>query len=522
MSPDDDTPHEVDGVISPVSGSSQQMRVLGECYSTDSSQQSFVGLSHNNEVSSSFDTKEFELIEKLAAEFSLDSNDSLYQQLVFKQEVVEGEALQIPLEQQRKLEDIVTQLEKDAADIERAKELLSKEKARLEEEKQDLEKASAEFCILREQKLKSIEREKAFVRRQTNVLKSRESDLVSLLRQQIADLQGEVCDKEAKLSVFRSKTRLLESDLRQSKDECAALKLKFRGLEESTTRLEQENSQLRVKLGKTLSRKPQASSSDLATKQPSKTAAALKSAQRRGDDSTERSGEKCVRFLVPEEDPVFTETKDRAVQADRLSQNVTTPENRVLSPVFVNEPIQPVSLPLALADPTAQFSKNFERVRPDGSTESIYKNGTVQEISANGQVVTYHYANGDTRRFLADGSEVYYFGAKELTQTKYPSGVIVVKYKDGREETHYPDSKVDVRSPDGLHISLTPDGRRTELYPDGTLVEKTPDGVERREFPNGDVKFKYADGTEETRYASGRVRVKSCNGSILRDEILTT
>ncbi|OUC43539.1 T-complex protein 10 [Trichinella nativa] len=307
----------------------------------------------------------------------------------------------------------------------------------------------------------------------------------------ITDLQNEICDKEARASGLRGRIRILESELTAAKDELQTLKERCHTLEELNSRLDRENTQMRLKVSKFqggISKAP--SSSTVAGSFP----CSVKMVPKGGGPleknsslkkSNNKEKEKTVRFLIPEDEPQFSRTEDRAIQTD-LSPTTTVKQQHL------------------------PFATTFERIRQDGSVEVIYGNGTIQELSADGERVTYHYCNGDSRRFLADGSEL--------------------KYKDGRVEVHYPDSRIDIEIPNEARATIYPDGRQTKIFQDGTTVERAADGTEvvhfvdgskeRREFPCGDVKFKYSDGTEETRYASGRVRVKDKNGKVIRDEIL--
>ncbi|KRX70177.1 Centromere protein J, partial [Trichinella sp. T6] len=456
-------------------------------------------------------------------------------------------------EMQKRLEKMITQLENDAKGIERVQAKLAKDTNALEAAKRDLQKQMEDFDKEKQEHFKSIDNERQYLRQQLATSAKKGDDVTNILRLQITDLQNEICDKEARASGLRGRIRILESELTAAKDELQTLKERCHTLEELNSRLDRENTQMRLKVSKFqggISKAP--SSSTVAGSFP----CSVKMVPKGGGPleknsslkkSNNKEKEKTVRFLIPEDEPQFSRTEDRAIQTD-LSPTTTVKQQHLPFATVVHHVHKNDNCPLNSREQVSQFidqgflgksppQATFERIRQDGSVEVIYGNGTIQELSADGERVTYHYCNGDSRRFLADGSEVYHFGSKGIVQVREPSGIIKLKYKDGRVEVHYPDSRIDIEIPNEARATIYPDGRQTKIFQDGTTVERAADGTEvvhfvdgskevrhkdylRREFPCGDVKFKYSDGTEETRYASGRVRVKDKNGKVIRDEIL--
>ncbi|CDW59809.1 Centromere protein J [Trichuris trichiura] len=440
---------------------------------------------------------------------------------------------------QKRLETMVEQLEKDARDVESVQAILAKKSALLESEKTQLEKEKADFEKEKEEQLKSINSERQFLRQQQKATRKKETDVVAVLRQQISDLQNEICDKESRCSGLRSRIRTLESELSACKDDLLRWREKFRHLEESNVRLDQENAQLRLKINSIRNGGPTADTEASALLIHHKVKGIQRSSLAKKTCAKALGGDKSVRFLLPDEEPAeFVRTENRAVQTDLDSARegaVVIPSIVAHQKFFATNNQADERNTGIMQHPT----RTFERVRADGSTESMYANGTVQEVSPDGQTVTYHYSNGDSRRLLPDGSEasVYLFSSKGLVQIRDPSGLLKLKHSDGRTEIHHLDGRIELEFPeDGSGMTIFPDGRQSKRFADGTSAERSVDGTEifcfkdgsketrckdymRRDFPNGDVKIKHADGTEETRYASGRLRLKDPTGKVIRDEI---
>ncbi|KHJ49611.1 hypothetical protein D918_00738 [Trichuris suis] len=439
---------------------------------------------------------------------------------------------------QKRLECMVEQLEKDARDVESVQAILAKKSALLESEKLQLEKERADFEKEREEQVKSISSERQFLRQQQKATRKKESDVVAVLRQQISDLQNEICDKEARCSGLRSRIRTLESELNACKDDLVRWREKYRHVEESNVRLDQENAQLRLKLNTIRNGGPSVDTETSALLIHDKVKGIQRSSLAKKTCAKAPGGDKSVRFLLPDEEPAeFVRTENRAIQTD-LDIPLEAP--LVIPSIVAHQKIGATNN--RPDERTTEIlrhpARTFERVRADGSTESMFANGTVQEVSPDGQTVTYHYSNGDSRRLLPDGSEVYLFSCKRLVQIRDPSGLLKLKHSDGRTEIHHLDGRIEVAFPeDGSTMTVFPDGRQSKRFADGTTAERNLDGTEifcfkdgsketrckdymRRYFPNGDVKIKHADGTEETRYATGRLRLKDPSGKVIRDEIV--
>uniref|UniRef100_A0A5S6QMG6 Centromere protein J C-terminal domain-containing protein n=1 Tax=Trichuris muris TaxID=70415 RepID=A0A5S6QMG6_TRIMR len=418
---------------------------------------------------------------------------------------------------QKRLECMVEQLEMDAQEVENVQTILAKKSTLLESEKLQLEKEKADFKKEKEEHMKIINNERQFLRQQQKATHKKDTDVIAVLKQQISDLQNEICDKEARCSGLRSRIRTLESELNSCKGDLTRWREKHSHLEETNVRLDQENTLLRLKLRNVRNGEPAPDAEATALLVHDKVKGIQRSSLAK-KSYTKAPTDKSVRFLLPDEESHFVRTENRAVQTDldRLRQLPT-----VVPSVIVHEEYNSLNNPAdeCNTDTMRPPSKTFERVRADGSVESVYANGTVQEVSADGQIVTYHYSNGDSRRFLPDGSEVYLF-------------------RYGRMETHHLDGRIEIEFPkNSSSMTVFPDGRQSRRFADGTVAERDLDGTEtfsfkdgskeirhkdyvRRDFPNGDVKFKHADGTEETRYANGRLRVKDPNGKVIRDEVI--
>ncbi|XP_027140448.1 uncharacterized protein si:ch211-140l13.3 isoform X4 [Larimichthys crocea] len=136
--------------------------------------------------------------------------------------------------------------------------------------------------------------------------------------------------------------------------------------------------------------------------------------------------------------------------------------------------------------------------------------------------------NGDIKHVLEDGKVVYYYAGSQITQTTYPSGLVVLHFPNKQIEKRHPGGKREILFPDQTIKYLEPDGSERTIFPDGTIVHLSPSGkkivdfpngqreihtsqYKRREDPDGTVKTIYSNGRQETKYASGRVRVKEKN-----------
>ncbi|KAG8011504.1 Centromere protein J [Nibea albiflora] len=159
---------------------------------------------------------------------------------------------------------------------------------------------------------------------------------------------------------------------------------------------------------------------------------------------------------------------------------------------------------------------------------SLVDNGTRTGMSTEQKTKTVTLFNGDIKHVLEDGKVVYYYAGSQITQTTYPSGLVVLHFPNKQIEKRHPGGKREILFPDQTIKYLEPDGSERTIFPDGTIVHLSPSGkktvdfpngqreihtsqYKRREDPDGTVKTIYCNGRQETKYASGRVRVKEKN-----------
>uniref|UniRef100_A0A2C9JNJ7 Centromere protein J C-terminal domain-containing protein n=1 Tax=Biomphalaria glabrata TaxID=6526 RepID=A0A2C9JNJ7_BIOGL len=187
-----------------------------------------------------------------------------------------------------------------------------------------------------------------------------------------------------------------------------------------------------------------------------------------------------------------------------------------------------------------------ESRHPEGKVEKTYKtgakeihfpNGTVKEISADGQTIICRLANGDIRQIFPDHRVVYIFAEAEILQTTYSDGLETFEFKNGQTEKRYPDGTVEIIFPSKDVKYLFPDGGQEVILTNGTVMQYNTKGertveypsgdreihtaeFQRREFPDGIIKTVYADGRHETRFPNGRVRLRDKSGTVIMDQIV--
>ncbi|CAG5131655.1 unnamed protein product [Candidula unifasciata] len=179
----------------------------------------------------------------------------------------------------------------------------------------------------------------------------------------------------------------------------------------------------------------------------------------------------------------------------------------------------------------------IEKTYKTGAKEIQFPNGTLKEISADGQTVLCRLANGDIRQIFPDHRVVYIFAEAEIMQTTFPDGLETFQFKNGQIERRYPDGTVEITFPSKDVKYLFPDGGQEVILTDGTVMQYNTKGeriieypsgdrevhtaeYQRREFPDGIVKTVFSDGRHETRFPNGRIRLKDKAGNIIMDQIV--
>ncbi|XP_035829697.1 centromere protein J [Aplysia californica] len=179
----------------------------------------------------------------------------------------------------------------------------------------------------------------------------------------------------------------------------------------------------------------------------------------------------------------------------------------------------------------------LEKTYRNGAKEIRFPNGTVKEISADGQTIVCRLANGDIRQIFPDHRVVYIFAEAEIMQSTFPDGLETFHFKNGQTERRYPDGTVEITFPTKDVKYLFPDGGQEVILTDGTVMQYNSKGertveypsgdrevhtaeYQRREFPDGIVKTVYSDGRHETRFPNGRVRMRDKAGNVIMDQIV--
>ncbi|GFR97057.1 centromere protein J [Elysia marginata] len=192
--------------------------------------------------------------------------------------------------------------------------------------------------------------------------------------------------------------------------------------------------------------------------------------------------------------------------------------------------------PLVYTESVHQDGK-LEKTFRTGAKEILFPNGTVKEISADGQTIVCRLANGDIRQILPDHRVVYIFSEAQIMQTTFPDGLETFQFQNGQIERRYPDGTVEITFPSKDIKYLFPDGGQEVILTDGTVMQYNSQGertveypsgdrevhtaeFQRREFPDGIIKTIYADGRHETRFPNGRVRMRDKDGNVVMDQIV--
>ncbi|GFN76839.1 centromere protein j [Plakobranchus ocellatus] len=191
----------------------------------------------------------------------------------------------------------------------------------------------------------------------------------------------------------------------------------------------------------------------------------------------------------------------------------------------------------------AVFTENLhqdgklEKTFRTGAKEILFPNGTLKEISADGQTIICRLANGDIRQIFPDHRVVYIFSEPEIMQTTFPDGMETFQFQNGQVERRYPDGTVEITFPSKDIKYMFPDGGQEVILTDGTVMQYNSQGertveypsgdrevhtaeFQRREFPDGIIKTIYADGRHETRFPNGRVRMRDKDGNVIMDQIV--
>lgn len=180
--------------------------------------------------------------------------------------------------------------------------------------------------------------------------------------------------------------------------------------------------------------------------------------------------------------------------------------------------------------------KHVEKYLEDGTTLTIFPNGTVKEVSTDKRCTFVKFFNGDRKEMNHDtGTETYFYAETDITQIIYSNGMQILKFPSGQIEKHHTNKTREIIFPDKICKFIYPDGSEESRLPNGTCIKVDQQGgkvieypnkqreihtkdYKRREYPDGSIKTVYTNGISETRYANGRTRVKDAAGNIISDK----
>eukprot|EP01135_Chromosphaera_perkinsii_P003685 Nk52_evm3s252 gene=Nk52_evmTU3s252 len=201
-----------------------------------------------------------------------------------------------------------------------------------------------------------------------------------------------------------------------------------------------------------------------------------------------------------------------------------------------------VCLPILYStDVTAQetynpATKQRDFLYVDGSTTTIFGNGTRKEVSSDFKQYIVHFFNGDCKEYYPEENRVvYHFSEANTKQTTYGDGREHLIFANGQEEWHFPDETKKIKFPDGTTEIMHPDGKEVTTFANGTVqttwrdsttkMFEYPDGEKEvhceeyisREYTNGMKKYIYPNGNREVHYKDGRIKTKNRLGQIISE-----
>jgi hypothetical protein len=195
---------------------------------------------------------------------------------------------------------------------------------------------------------------------------------------------------------------------------------------------------------------------------------------------------------------------------------------------------------LKVIDTKAYEDGHVDKLLEDGTTVTMFPNGTIKETEPNRQRVFVKFFNGDYKELNhATNSETYFYAETNITQIidlksglqmlKFPSGQVEKFHADKTREIIFPDKLVKIMRPDGTEETRLPNGTSIRVEANGDKVIEYPNrqreihtkDFKRREYPDGSVKTVYTNGISETKYSNGRVRLKDSMGNIISDSKAT-
>jgi hypothetical protein len=191
---------------------------------------------------------------------------------------------------------------------------------------------------------------------------------------------------------------------------------------------------------------------------------------------------------------------------------------------------------LKVVDVKSYDDGHVDKWLEDGTTVTMFPNGTVKEVSPSRQHIYVTFFNGDFKELdHATSTETYFYAETNITQViDLKSGLQMLKFPNGQVEKFHADKTREIVFPDKIVKVIRPDGSEESRLPNGTCVRVEANGdkvieypnrqrevhtkeFKRREYPDGSVKTVFTNGYSETKYCNGRVRLKDNLGNLISD-----
>jgi centromere protein J len=177
--------------------------------------------------------------------------------------------------------------------------------------------------------------------------------------------------------------------------------------------------------------------------------------------------------------------------------------------------------------------KYIEKILDDGSVQTVFRNGTIKEVTADKKHTIVRFFNGDRKEINHQtNTETYYYAETKITQIIHSNGFQILKFPNGQIENHHVDKTKEIIFPDKIKKIIFQNGTEESYLPNGTIIKVNDKGekiieypnkqreihtkeFKRREYPDGSVKTVYSNGISETVYSNGRIRIKDSLGNLI-------
>jgi hypothetical protein len=151
-----------------------------------------------------------------------------------------------------------------------------------------------------------------------------------------------------------------------------------------------------------------------------------------------------------------------------------SPANNINSISHLSQPRDEPSA--ALVEEIRLPGDKVERRFADGSSLTLFRNGTSKFLSANKDFVKVKFPNGDFQETYADNRVLYYYASSDTTHTSFPDGTELFRFGDSQTERHHPNGSKQIVYADRTKKTVFSDGSSRTEFPDGRIEVSLPTG----------------------------------------------